>query len=59
MVERIRSQSRAESRRARRKDSRTSTPEPGREGVFTPTADQELEAILMKVISSYHEISKF
>ena len=50
MVERIRSQSRAESRRARRKDSRTSTPEPGREGVFTPTADQELEAILMKVI---------
>ena len=33
-----------------RKDSRTSTPEQGREGVFTPTADQELEAILAKVI---------
>ena len=52
MMERLKSRSRAESRKAQRKvGSGASTPEPAREGAFTPTADQELEAILAKVRS--------
>ena len=52
-MERLKARSRGESRRTRRVESGTSTPEPPREGVFTPTADQELEAILAKVRDIY------
>ena len=56
MLERLRSRSRTESRKSKPVGSGASTPEPGREAVFTPTADQELEEILGKV-NKFSEIT--